>query len=125
MCWLYLVHDMSDAPVPSDLSSTLVIQDDNDFFHVMSNITSNFHLIARSISDSIPMSGDIIFSTDMYKEGSIKQMERHMVGTSDTLIISGPPIAKKPADWKTFLMNSENKSQLVDVMNDVWCCPSW
>ena len=90
MCWLYFVQDMSDAPVPSDLSSTLVIQDDNAFFHVMSNITSNFHLMARRISDSIPRSGDIIFSTDMYKEGSIKQMERYMLGTSDTLIISGP-----------------------------------
>ena len=104
---------MSDAPVPSDLSSTLVIQDDNAFFHVISNITSNFHLIARRTSDSIPRSGDIIFSTDMYKEGSIKQIERY--------IDHKWPIAKKPADWKTFLMNSENISQLVDVMNDVWC----
>ena len=81
---------MSDAPVLSDLSSILVIQDDNAIFNVMSNITSNFHLIARGIIDSIPRSGEIIFSTDMYKEGSIKQMERQMLGTSDTLIISGP-----------------------------------
>ena len=86
MCWLYLVQDVSDAPVPNDLSSTLVIQDDNAFFHVMSNNTSNSYLIARAIFDSIPRSGDIIFST----EGSIKQMERQMLGTSDTLIISGP-----------------------------------
>ena len=57
--------------------------------------------------------------SDMYKEGSIKEMKRQMRGTNDILIISGP-LTKKPADWKTFLMNSENKSQLVDVMNDVW-----
>ena len=86
MCWLYLVQDVSDAPVPSDLGSTLVIQDDNAFFHVMSNNTTNSYLIARAIFDSIPRSSDIIFST----EGSIKQMERHMLGTSYTLIISGP-----------------------------------
>ena len=86
MCWLYLVQDVSDAPVPSDLSSTLAIQDDNAFFHVMSNNTSNSYLIARAIFDSIPRSSDIIFIT----EGSIKQMERQMLGTSDTLIISGP-----------------------------------
>ena len=55
MCWLYLVQDVSDAPVPSDLSSTLVIQDDNAFFHVMSNNTSNSYLIARAIFDSIPI----------------------------------------------------------------------
>ena len=72
--------------MPSDLSSTLVIQDDNAFFHVMSNIISNFHLLAHTIFDSIPRSGDIIFST----EGSIKQMEGQMLGTSDTLIISRP-----------------------------------
>ena len=72
--------------MPIDLSSTLVIQDDNAFFHVMSNITSNFHLIAHTIFDSIPRNGDIIFST----EGSIKQMEGQMLGTSDTLIISRP-----------------------------------
>ena len=63
MCWLYVVQDVSDAPVPSDLSGTLVIQDDNVFFHAMSNITSNFNLIARTIFDSIP-SGDIIFTTE-------------------------------------------------------------
>ena len=72
--------------MPSDLSNTLVIQDDNAFFHVMSNITSIFHLIAQTIFDSIPRSDDIIFST----EGSIKQMEGQMFGTSDTLIISRP-----------------------------------
>ena len=114
MCWLYFVQDVSDAPIPSDLSSTLVIQDDNAFFHVMSNITSNFHLIARTIFDSIPRSGDIIFST----EGSIKQN-----GETDAwyqwYIDPKWAIAKKPADWKTFMMNSENKSQLVDIMNDL------
>ena len=87
MRWLYLVQDASDAPVPSDLSSTMVIQDDNAIFHVISNITSNFHLVAHRIFDSIPMSGDFIFSTDMYKEGSIKEMERQMRGTSDYSIV--------------------------------------
>ena len=87
MRWLYLLQDVSDAPVPSDLSSTLVIQDDNAIIHVMSNITSNFHLIAHRIFDSIPRSGDAIFSTDMYKEVSIKEMERQMRGTSDYIIV--------------------------------------
>ena len=84
---MYCLQDVSDAAVPSDLSSTLVIQDDNAIIHVMSNITSNFHLIAHRILDSIPRSGDVIFSTDMYKEGSIKVMERQMHGTSDCIIV--------------------------------------
>ena len=65
---MYLLQDVSDAPVPSDLNSTLVIQDDNAIIHVMSIITSNFHLIAQRLIDSIPRSGDAIFSTDMYKQ---------------------------------------------------------
>ena len=87
MRWLYLLQDVSDAPVPSDLSSTLVIQDDNAISHVMSNIASSFHLIAHRIFDSIPRSGDSIFSTDMYKESSIKEMERQVRGTSDYIIV--------------------------------------
>jgi len=39
---------------------------------------------------------------------------------SEKLIIGGQ-LTNKPADWKNFLMNSQNKSQLVDVMNEVWC----
>ena len=87
MHWLYLLEDVSDAPVPNDLSSTLVIQDGNANIHVMSNIISNFHLIGHRIFDSIPRSSNAIFSTDMYKEGSIKEMERQMRGTSDHIIV--------------------------------------
>ena len=86
MRWLYLLQDVTDAPGPSDLSSTLFKQVDNAIIHVMSNITSNFHLIAHGIFDSIPC-GDFIFSTDMNKEGSIKEMERQMRGTSDYIIV--------------------------------------
>ena len=87
MRWLYLLQDVTDAPGPSDLSSTLVKQDDNTIIHVMSNITSKFHLIAHRIFDSIPRCGDFIFRIDMYKEGSIKEMERQMRGTSDYIIV--------------------------------------
>ena len=83
MRWLYLLQDVTDAPGPSDLSSTLVKQVDNAIIHVMSNITSNFQLIAHRI----PRCGDFIFSTDMNKEGSIKEMERQMRGTSDYIIV--------------------------------------
>ena len=52
----------------------------------------------------------IHFSTDMYKEFSIKSMERSRRGNSDALIIKGGN-TKVPQDFKGFLSNDENKKQ--------------
>ncbi len=52
----------------------------------------------------------------MYQEGSIKDMEIEWCGSSEKLTIGGQ-LTKKPADWKNFLMNSQN----MDVMHEVWC----
>ena len=68
---------------------------------------------------SMPKRVNFLFSTDMYHDGSIKDMEREQRGSSEKLIIGGQ-LTKRPADWKDFLMNSENKCQLADVMNEVW-----
>jgi len=46
-------------------------------------------------------------------------MEKERRGSSEKLVI-GDKLTNKPADWKNFLMNSQNKSQIVDVMNKVW-----
>jgi len=68
----------------------------------------------------MPKRMNFVFSTDMYQESSIKDMERKRRGSSENLSIGGQ-LTNKPADWKNFLMNSQNKSQLVDVINEVWC----
>ena len=62
---------------------------------------------------------DIIFSTDMYLENSIKSMERKRRGCSEKLIVTGENM-KKPPDWKTFLANEENKKQLIELLCRVW-----
>ena len=114
----FLVKDVNDAPLPED-ASTMLIQDGNALFHAMTDIPSNFQLISHRIFDSMPKRVNFVFSTDMYQEDSIKDMEREQRGSSEKLIIGGQ-LTKKPADWKNFLKNSQNKSQLVDVMNEVW-----
>ncbi len=114
----FLVKDIDDAPIPH-AADTLMIQDGNALFHTMTHVPGNFQLISHQIFDSMPKTMDFIFSTDMYQEGSIKDMERKQRGSSEKLIIGGP-LTKKPADWKNFLMNGENKSQLVRVMGEVW-----
>ena len=62
---------------------------------------------------------DIIFSTDMYLENSIKSMERKRRCCSEKLIVTGE-ITKKPPVWKTFLANEENTEQLIELLCRVW-----
>ena len=62
---------------------------------------------------------DVIFSTDMYLENSIKSMERKHRGCSEKLIVTGKN-TKKPPDWKTFLANEENNKQLIELLCCVW-----
>ena len=114
----WLVKDIDDIPLPTE-GRTLIIQDGNALFHTMHDIPANFQQIAHHIFDRIPKHSDFIFSTDMYKVGSIKEMERKLRGSSEKLIIKGP-MTKKPPNWKTFLMNDDNKSQLADIIHRVW-----
>lgn len=95
---------------PTQVESTLLIDDGNATFHCLKQIPSNFREISRTVFNSIPKKYDFIFSTDMYKPNSIKSMERKMRGMSEKLIISGEA-TRKPADWKFFLENDENKME--------------
>ena len=69
----------------------------------MTDIPRNFQLISHRLFDNIPKKVNFVFSTDMYQEGSINDMERERRGSSEKLIIGGQ-LAKKPADWNNFLM---------------------
>ena len=116
----HLLKGVTDAPFPSD-AKTLLIQDGNATFRaIYDRYSKHFELISYQIFDNMPKRVNFLFSTDMYHDGSIKDMEREQCGSSEKLIIGGQ-LTKRPADWKDFLMNSENKSQLVHVMNEVWC----
>ena len=61
----------------------------------------------------------VIFSTDMYKECSVKGVERKRRSCGDKLIV-GAGSTKRPKDWKTFLTNDENKEQLIQVLFSTW-----
>ena len=72
----------------------------------------------------IPKNQDVIFSTDMYSTDSIKSQERERRGSSEKFLISGPNI-RRPADWKLFLSNDENKKSLAEMMLTVWSSDSF
>ena len=68
------MKDLDNAPIPLDRNAML-IEDGNALFHTLTDIPNNFMLIAYRIFDSLPKGIDLIFSTDMFHEGSIKDME--------------------------------------------------
>ena len=69
----------------------------------------------------MPKHVNFLFSTDRYHDGSIQHIESEQHGSSEKFDhLIGGQLNTRPADWKDFLMNSENKSQLVAVMNEVW-----
>ena len=66
----------------------------------------------------LPRSSDLLFSTDMYDNLSVKAHERMRRGEGDKLQITKRTL--KPKDWKAFLSNSDNKDQLATILYDVW-----
>ena len=115
----WLMKNISSDKWPENDASTLVIEDGNAIFHVLTNVPENFALIAEKIFDIKSQNQSVIFSTDMYKPDSVKSMERLRRGKSKQLLIASPR-TKKSADWKQFLMNDGNKKRLVEILLEVW-----
>ena len=93
--------------------------DGNASLYVLSPIPDNFEGVAEMVFDRLPKSSRVDFVTDTYKENSIKSFERKRRGTSETLLISGPK-TKAPKDWKGFMANDENKTQLIKLLFGEW-----
>ena len=109
---------MEDVPPPPD-DKTLVIEDGNAAVYYLKDLSPNFRDICARLFDMVVRKSDIIFSTDMYLENSIKSMERKRGGCSDKRIVTGEN-TKKPPDWKTFFAYEENKTQLIELLCRVW-----
>ncbi len=114
----YLTKGVENAVVPDD-ANKLDIEDGNASFYCMREVPATFCQISHRLLDMVPRDEDVIFSTDMYSEKSVKSMERKRRGCGDKLIIKGPS-TKKPADWKRFLSHDENKQQFIQVLSNVW-----
>ena len=113
-----LTSDMDDCEQPHQ-ERTLLIVDGNAVFHSLVEIPDTLKGVCEKIFDMIPGSSDVIFSTDMYESDSIKSTERKRRGCGDKLLIKGPAM-KRPADWKGFLSNDDNKKQFTNVLVKVW-----
>ena len=114
----YLLQDVDDARSPES-SSTLQIIDGNAIFHCLSDLPDTFGEIAEKIFKTMPKESDVVFSTDMYNEKSIKSQERIRRGCSERYLVKGPSV-RRPANWKDFLSNDDNKDMLTDILLSVW-----
>ncbi|CAL8311209.1 unnamed protein product [Merluccius merluccius] len=63
-----------------------------------------------------------VFSTDSYHDDSVKAQERLRRGVSQRYVI-GSPATRKPSDFKLFLANEENKTQLCKLLLEVLVYP--
>ena len=115
----YLLDKTDSVNVAPQDETVLLIEDGNALFHSIKEIPGNFRQISEKLFSMISQKVDVIFSTDVYKEDSVKSMESNRRGSSEKLLLQGEN-TKKPADWKAFLTNEGNKKQLVHVLLNAW-----
>lgn len=114
----YLTEDANEE-IQCPKEATLFIQDGNALIHALKNLPSTFGHICLQILDQMIAKNDFVFSTDCYHPDSVKGQERLRRGSSQKLIVDGPA-TRKPADFKLFLANEDNKKQLFQLMLRVW-----
>jgi len=57
--------------------------------------------------------GNVIVSTDMYVDDSVKNLERKRRHVADKLIVKGSS-TRKPKDWKAFFRMKKTKTNYVN-----------
>uniref|UniRef100_A0A0L8GYW0 Uncharacterized protein n=1 Tax=Octopus bimaculoides TaxID=37653 RepID=A0A0L8GYW0_OCTBM len=94
-------------------------EDGNAVFHCLREIPQTFGEISRKVLGSVLYLSPVIFIADMYKEDSIKGVEKNRRGVGDKLILSGEK-TKHPKDWKVFRANDENKTEFIQLLLSTW-----
>ena len=85
----YLLEKTDSVNVAPQDSIVLLIEDGNALFHSIKEIPGNFRQISEKLFNMTSNKVDVIFSTDMYKEDSVKAMERNRRGSSEKLLLQG------------------------------------
>lgn len=100
------------------------IQDGNALFHALMDIPPTFGDICLKVLDQMMAKKNFVFSTDSYHIDCIKAQETLFHGSSQWFIIDGPA-TRMLSDFKIFLANEENKTQLCHLLwvwgsKEVW-----
>ena len=87
--------------------------------YVLKELPGNFCQICSKVFDLLGKTGNDIFSTDQYFPNSVKSIERRHSGCGEKLVLKGEA-TKRPADWKSFLGNDDNKVQFIRLILKCW-----
>ena len=67
----------------------------------------------------LPKMKRVDFVTDTYRDNSIKSAGHKRRGSTDSYLVKGPS-TKLPMDWKSFLANNTNKTNLTKLLLTEW-----
>ena len=107
-------HTLTEEP-----TAPIHVIDGNAVIQALTQVPETFGELAERIFLTLPKASRVDFVTDTYKENSIKNVERERRGTSQELLVHGP-LTKVPRDYKQFLANSSNKTQLIKLILQEW-----
>ena len=110
---------VKESPAKPAVDCSTVIIDGNAMIQAMTSLPPTFEDLANSIFIRLPKAPAVHFVTDRYLPDSIKQLERNRRGIAPTSVVSGPK-TKLPRDFKSFLLNGDNKRQLIQLLLREW-----
>ena len=113
--------EASEKPVKED---TVYICDGNALLQAMTAIPDTFEEVAERVFTLLPKTQRVDFVTDSYYEHSIKAFERRRREMSTTFLLSGPK-TRTLWDWKSFMSNDKNKTQLIKLLLSEWKKPKY
>ena len=115
-----LLHKLEEGHVLSENpGKALHIIDGNALFYEINQLPDSFGELATRIFNHLPNAARVDFVTDTYVTNSIKSAERERRGSSKSLLVQGP-LTKVPRDFKDFLANEHNKTQLIQLLTNEW-----
>ena len=110
----YYIDDVPDADMPTVLDETLFIEDGNAVAHALKGLPGTFKETFYKLADQLSWKKNCVFSTDMYVDGSVKSQELLRRGSSQKIILNVN--TRMPASFAEFLRNSQNKTQMIQLM---------
>ena len=116
---LHSLESSTESTTTRPNKDTVHVIDGNAMLQSMVSIPDTFEQFAFKLFKQLPRSERIDFITDTYLPQSIKSCERRRRGTTQPLLLQGPK-TKTPHNWKEFMANEENKTQLIDLLFEQW-----
>ena len=122
-----LLHNLEARVDPSEkppIEESIYVYDGNAILQALTAIPGTFEDVAERVFAPLPKTKRVDFVTDCYREQSIVSFERYRRGMAPTFLLSGPK-TKTPRDWKLFMSNDENETQLIKLLLSEWRKPRY